>query len=299
MAVTLPEQEKRTAAVVVSFNVRELLAGALTSLYENGISEVAVVDNASADGSADMVGTGFPRVRLLALTENVGFGRAANLGARLTQAPYILFLNPDAAVMPGGVKTLADFLDRRPAAGAVGPRVVNPRGELEPTMRDDPTVWNLLREHLPVIKNSTGRFGAHDKRRQIDWLVGVTLMVRREAFEKIGGFDEKIFLYYEDADLCLRLRDAGYEIWFEPAATVTHQGAASAIQAFGSAEGILLRQIKARLAFISRRWGKGAAARHRFALSVFLWARWLSAFARGDRRQQEFVRRALAAAYGK
>jgi len=124
-------------------------------------------------------------------------------------------------------------------------------------------------------------------------------MVRRPAFDEIGGFDENIFLYYEDADLCLRLRDAGYEIWFEAAAKVVHEGGASARQLFGSNEEINLQYLAARGRFLRRRRGVAAWRRYQLALTAFLVGRWVQAALAGDGKRRHFQQAALRATWRK
>jgi N-acetylglucosaminyl-diphospho-decaprenol L-rhamnosyltransferase len=276
--------ENRITAVVVSFNVRDLLRKCLWSLQATAEPcRAVVVDNASRDGSAEMVRREFPAGELVALAENVGFARAANLGAGRAATPYIFFINPDAEATPAAPAALADFLDTHPAAAVVGPLVVGPDGSPESTQRDEPTAWNLAREHLPLLKNVTSRRAGHNLRRRTDWLVGAALMVRRDAFVRVGGFDESFFLYYEDADLCLRLRDAGHEIWFEPGARVVHVGGASALPTFGSAAAVQLEYLRRRNHLILKRRGRAALARYRLAQTAFLTARRFAAALGGDR----------------
>jgi len=285
-------------AVVVSYNVKDLLRECLRSLGREGVDAV-VVDNGSRDSSAEMVKTEFGAVRLVARADNAGFAAAANEGARLARGEYIFFLNPDAEVVAGAADALASFLGANPRAAAAAPRVETPAGELERTLRDEPTAFNLAREHLPGLKRGTARFSPHDTRRRADWIVAAALMVRREVFEKIGGFDEAFALYYEDADLCLRLGDAGYEVWLEPAARVAHVGGASALPAFGSRAEVKLRYFRARNRLIRKRRGPGGLLCYRLLMSLLLGRRWIREAARGDGEERRFQRKALAAVWGK
>lgn len=282
--------------VVVSFNVRELLRRCLESCrrYAPGAA-VVVVDNASADASAEMVRADFAEVRLIARGDNAGFARAADEGAHFAAGPYILFLNPDAYLHEGCLERLAAVMAARPRTAVAAPRISDPEGKLESTLRDEPGAFNLLREHLPLLKNGTARFSPHDRPRRADWIVGAALLVRREAFERIGGFDPSIDLYYEDADLCLRLGDAGYEIWFEPAAAVTHVGAASALAAFGSRAEIHLRYLAARRRLVHRRRGPLGYGAYRFALAIWLYLKIIAALLAGNRDKRRWCLRALKA----
>ncbi len=257
------------------------------------------MDNASADGSPAMVAGDFPTVELVSLNHNVGFARAANEGARRGRAPYLFFLNPDATVDAATVPILVRFLADHPGAAVVGPRVVRPDGTLETTMRDEPTASNLLREHIPFAKRKTARFDAHERRRRCAWLVGAALMVRRAAYDAVGGFDENFPLYYEDADLCLRLGDAGHEVWLEPAARLSHVGAASALSTFGSRERIRVEYVRARSRLISKRRGGRGLFSYRLAYSALLGSRWFAAALRPGRAARAFQAQLLAALWGK
>lgn len=280
--------------VVVSYNVRELLSRCLESCrrYAPGAA-VVVVDNASGEGSAEMVRADFPEARLIARGNNAGFARAANEGARFATGPYIFFLNPDAFLHEGCLERLVGFLAERPVAAVVAPRIVDPQGRLESTLRDEPGAFNLLHEHLPFLRGGTARFGPHDRRRRADWIVGAALLVRRDAFEHVGGFDESIELYYEDADLCLRFGDAGYEVWYEPAATVTHVGAASALAAFGSRGEIYLRYLAARSRLVRQRRGPLGYGAYRVALACWLVLKGAAATLAGDRDKRLLCARAF------
>jgi len=280
--------------VVVSYNVRELLRRCLESCrrYAPGAA-VVVVDNASADGSVEMVRDDFPETRIIARGDNAGFARAANEGARFAAGPYIFFLNPDAFLHEGCLERLTAFLVDRPAAAIAAPRIVDPEGRLESTLRDEPGALNLLLEHLPLIKAGTARFDPHNRARRADWIVGAALLVRRDAFEKLGGFDESIDLYYEDADLCLRFGDAGYEVWYEPSASVTHVGAASALAAFGSRGEIYLRYLAARNRLVRRRRSPLGHFAYRATLRGWLILKKTAAVLAGDRRKRLLIARAL------
>lgn len=291
-------QPARVTFIVVSYRTRDLLAGCLASIKAyGGDGPTLVVDNASGDGTAQMVARDFPAVRLIAAEENLGFGRACNLGARTALTPFLFFLNPDARLHADTVPHLLTYIENHKKVAVVGPLLRDAAGGLEPSMRDEPTPGRLLRENLPIWKNFAAKHRRHDRPRRCDWLVGAALLVRRDAFASVNGFDESIHLYYEDADLCLRLRDAGWETHFTPDAAVTHVGGASSRAAFGSAEEVLCRYAAARARFVLRRYGRRAYGRYRAAYGVLLALRRLKARWRGDaaaarlaRRQWEILR---------
>jgi N-acetylglucosaminyl-diphospho-decaprenol L-rhamnosyltransferase len=223
------------SVVIVSYESRELLARCLAALAADGgrraSTEVIVVDQASGDGTAAWLAREHPGVRLVALAENVGFGAGNNRGAEVAEGRWLLLLNSDAFVRPGAIDELVRFAEARPAIGAAGPRLVWPDGRLQRSCRRFPTVFRLATEFLYLRKLAPrsrilngfycGEF-AHDEPRRVDWLTGACLLVRRELFERLGGFDEAFFLYSEEVDLLYRAAQSGAETWYDPAAEVVH-----------------------------------------------------------------------------
>lgn len=223
------------AAVVVSYNTRDLLRSCLASIRAEGIEEVVVVDNASMDGSPEMVRSELPGVRLLANRHNPGYGGAANQGIAACHAPCVLLLNGDTLLGPGAPARLAAWLDRHPRAAIAGPRLVNPDGTLQPSCFPWLTPFNvlalntwlnrparLLPRFRPTWRGTPSRDG--------HWVKGAALAIRREAFDAVGGFDESYFMYAEELDLCHRLHAAGWEVHYAPEATVVHVEGASTDQ---------------------------------------------------------------------
>jgi GT2 family glycosyltransferase len=225
-----PSTGPRVCAVVVSFNTRDHLLRCLASLATVGLPlQIVVVDNASADGSADAVAARFPAARLLRNRENVGFGRASNQGIAVADAAYVLLLNSDAEVRPGAVEALVALLDQRPRVGAVGPRTLAPDGTVEVSFgppltprhewRQRRLVRGVRAREASALREAAARSTSE---REPAWLSAACLLVRREALRQVGGFDEEFFLYEEDVDLCRRLVQAGWAIVFTPAAEVVH-----------------------------------------------------------------------------
>ena len=188
-----------------------------------------MVDNASRDGSAATVRERFPSVRLIANPENVGFARACNQGARACAAPYLLFLNPDATLAPGSLSTLAAILEARPRVGVVGPRTRSANGDIQVSTGPDLSLVSEVRQRR-LVRGVARRDpavlveaeGLHAVEREADWVSGACLMIRRQAFDAVAGFDERFFLYEEDADLCRRVRQAGWQVLFSPTAEARH-----------------------------------------------------------------------------
>jgi len=221
----------RLAVVVVSFEARETLLAGLGALRAHASLplELVVVDNASTDGSADAVRARHPEALVIANRDNVGFARACNQGWRASRAPHVLFLNPDAEVAPGAVETLVGLLESRPAVGAAGPRTRGSDGTIQVSTGPDLTPLAELRQRRLVRgvarreARALAQAGAlHAREHEPAWVSGSCLVARRTALEGVGGFDERFFLYEEDADLCRRLREAGWGIVFTPEAEVTH-----------------------------------------------------------------------------
>jgi GT2 family glycosyltransferase len=221
----------RLAVVVVSFEARETLLAGLDALHAHASLplELVVVDNASTDGSGDAVRARHSGALVIANAENVGFARACNQGWRASRAPHVLFLNPDAEVTPGAIETLVGLLEGRPAVGAAGPRTRGTDGTIQVSTGPDLALLPELRQRRLVRGVARGEPRAlaeaealHSREHEPAWVSGSCLLARRTALEAVGGFDERFFLYEEDADLCRRLREAGWRVLFTPAAEVKH-----------------------------------------------------------------------------
>ena len=225
-------------AIVVNFNAGDELRTALASIA----SELAgrawegfVVDNASQDGSAAFAQEFAPAVTLISNPANVGFGRAVNQALARARAPFVLIMNPDCRLQPGALPALEAELQREPQCAIAGPRILNPDGSVQGSARGDPDMFTgffgrntALRRLLPWLPVSRRNVvdevvGAGSSSVVVDWLSGACVLARREALAAAGGFDERYFLYWEDADLCRRLRTRGYEVRYVPAATAVHR----------------------------------------------------------------------------
>lgn len=232
------------AAVVVSWNTKDLLARCLSSFaseVERGAAEVTVVDNASTDGSPELVRDRFPWARLHASRENLGFGRAVNLGVAQTSADWIAVANADIALRPGALDALLQAGQRDPGAGAIAPRLVLPDGSTQHSVFGFPTVPFALILALQLHRRWRGLgdrlalpgYWDHRRARRVPWAVAAFLLVRRSAWQQTGGFDERQWMYAEDLELGWRLRDAGWATRYEPRAVVDHESTAATSQLFG------------------------------------------------------------------
>ena len=200
------------SVVIVGWNAKHYLELCLDSLADSATCrsmEIIVVDNASTDGSAEMIAAQFPAVKVIRSEENLGYPRGCNVGIRESQGHYIALVNPDVQALPGCLDSLADFLDENPKVGTVGPRVFNPDMTQQSTCRRFPTLWN----NFCSAAGLSGRFRRsrffagehmfyfrHDRTLAVDVLVGCFWMVRREALDEVGLFDEGLFMYGDDVD---------------------------------------------------------------------------------------------------
>lgn len=228
-----------TSAVVVNYNSGAELRRALQSIADELHEvkwEAVVVDNASTDGSAEIVAEFTPRASLVRNRDNLGFARAVNQGVAATTAPLVLIMNPDCRLVAGALEALRAELDRHQECAIAGPRILNPDGSVQGSARGDPNmltglfgrtaIFGRLLPWLPASKRnvvSEAAIRAGNTSVVVDWLSGACMLARRKALRTVKGFDERYFLYWEDADLCRRLRAAGYHVRYVPGATAIHR----------------------------------------------------------------------------
>ncbi|HSI32434.1 MAG TPA: glycosyltransferase family 2 protein [Tepidisphaeraceae bacterium] len=237
LARTDPDARPVVSVVIVSYNTRQMTLDCLRALRADLgdlPAEVFVVDNASTDDSPAAVAAEDPAVRVIANPANVGFGAANNQAMRLARGQFILLLNSDAFPRPGATAALVDYLAAHPGVGVVGPKLLNADGSTQQSCYRFPTPGQCWRENLWLggllrrhPRLGDYRYWAHDAERDVDWIVGACMLLRREVFERAGGFDEAFFMYAEETDWQRRIRDAGWRIAFTPAVQVTHLGGAS------------------------------------------------------------------------
>lgn len=226
--------------VLVYYKAPEHLPRCLRSLEVDPLAagaEIVVVDNASGDGVAARVAESDSRVRLVTHDENVGFARGVNRGIHESRGRLVLVLNPDCEVRPGAVATLAAWLEAHPRTGVVGPRLENPDGSLEYSARAFPdhftflfNRYSLLTRLFPDNRHSRRYLMSdwdHASVRDVDWLSGACLLVRREAIDQVGPMDEAFFMFNEDVDWCRRMKQAGWAVTYVPDAVVVHHVGAS------------------------------------------------------------------------
>jgi GT2 family glycosyltransferase len=228
------------SVIIVHYKARDLLLECLAALRAGlaGLeSETVVVDNDSRDGTPEALAARFPDVRVIANRENVGYGRAANQGIRATRGEFVLVMNPDCEPHAGAVRALVDYLRAHPRAAIAGPRLLRADGEAEFSARAFPDHFTFLFNRYSLLTRlfPDNRYSRRylmsdwDRRsvREVDWLSGAFLMVRRAAIDQVGGFDEAFFMFNEDVDWCRRMKEAGWANVFVPEAEVVHHVGAS------------------------------------------------------------------------
>ena len=242
------------SVVIVSWNVCDLLRRCLASVLgasqpadddlapmsdsEPSI-EIIVVDNASTDGSPEMVRAEFPQVRLIANPDNRGFTAGNNQGLVESTGRFLLLLNPDTEIVGAALSTMMAYMDAHPEVGALGPRLCYPDGSLQPSRRRFPTLATALVESTvvqewwrdnPLLRRYYMADTPDEAIQPVDWVVGACLLVRREVYDQVGGLDEGFFMYSEEMDWCKRIQDAGWKVVYLPTARVIHHEGKSSEQ---------------------------------------------------------------------
>jgi GT2 family glycosyltransferase len=267
--------------VIVNWNSRDFLEKCLSSVRERGAGlrhEVIVVDNASFDGSAELVERQFPEVRFIQSERNLGFGKANNLGVERSTGRHVLFLNPDTEIVGDALAALVAFADQRPDAGVVGPKLLNSDLSIQmESIRAFPSLANqILDSHY--LKSRFPRLGlwgmrplyeSSDTPEPVDVVSGACMMVKREVFDRVGGFSSRYFMYSEDVDLCYKVREAGWKTYFQGRAEVVHHGGkSSALTPVSQFAAVLMRESRFRFLRSARGTAYAVAYRSMTAASA-------------------------------
>jgi len=250
------------SVIIVTYNSSRVIGPCLDSLREqefSGTVEVIVVDNASSDGTTDLVGAQYPWVKLIAGHENLGYSKGVNVGIREASGRYLFILNPDTVVKKDSVQRLVDFAERTPDAGIVGPKLIFQDGNTQYSCRRFYTFKVLLLRRTPLgrlFKNARAvrehlmlDFD-HESTREVDWMLGAAMFVRRRAVESVGLMDERFFLYFEDVDWCYRMKQKGLKVYYHPKSTIFHGYARE------SAQSVLNRSFVAHMVSLFRYYEK-------------------------------------------
>ena len=259
---------------IVNWNTEAVLEGCLRSVYQQtrGISyEIFVVDNASKDGSVEMVRTLFPSVHLIVNLENRGFAAANNQVIPLAKGRYILFLNPDTLIHDGAPNTMIQFMERHPEAGAVGCKLLNEDGSVQPSIRRFPSfsvalIESTILRRVPFLRRKIKDFKlegfSFDKAEEVDAVCGAALLVRKDVLDGVGLMDEAYFMFIEEMDLCHRIKAKGHKVYFAPEAHITHLGGESRNQ---TTEGLMIIGLKS----LFRYFEKFKGPRKTFLFKIF------------------------------
>jgi len=220
---------------IVNYNTRELLDRCLASLLRYpppGEYEIVVVDNASQDGSVEMLREKYPQVRVIACAQNIGYAAGNNLALQDCQARYALILNSDIEVFPKALTRLQEFMDTHPQAGMCGARLILPDGSIQPSCATDLSLrkfatQQLLLDRTGLAKYTFGEYWLDVSRVtepiEVEQLTGACMYCRRAAIQEVGFMDEGYWMYVEDTDYCLRFRKAGWKLYYVPQALMRHE----------------------------------------------------------------------------
>jgi N-acetylglucosaminyl-diphospho-decaprenol L-rhamnosyltransferase len=257
--------DSRVSVVVVTLNALPWIERCLESVRGH---ERIVVDHGSTDGTLELLRERFLDVRLVE-QENKGLGGGSNAGMRVASGDYFLLLNSDAWAVGDAVERLAEFAEAHPEAAVVGPRLSNPDGSLQRSVRGFPTLWRLateyffLRKLAPRSRALNAFYGAgfgYDSVLEAEFLMGACLLVRREAADTVGLFDEDFFMFSEETDWCYRFRQAGWKVLFYPGAEFMHVGGATTRRSWGP---MFREQVRGHLRFLAKHRGAREAERAR------------------------------------
>jgi len=221
----------KVTAVVVTYQSQRTIEAALAALkrcHDEGLAETVVIDNGSRDRTKELIAAESSWIKVAPSPGNIGFGRGCNLGFERATTEYVAVVNPDAVLEPAALRTMIDFLDTRPNVGVVAPSLVEEDGGLQ-IAGALPRPYDLVRAALPRGAGKLDRrpIIPGEAPRRVEWLCGALFLARTDLIRKIGGFDPRFFLYWEETDLCKRIGDTGAELWTAGTASAYHVGGAS------------------------------------------------------------------------
>lgn len=261
--------------IIVSYNVEELLDKCLGSI-EHYLAdsklryEVIVVDNLSPDGSAEMVRRKFPKVLLMAEKVNLGFSRGNNLALQRAKGRHIIFLNPDTELVEDAFTPMVELLDDQPELGAVGPKLLNTDGSHQSSIGHFTELSDLLNEYFLRAKANDTAARHPDKPTTVDFVLGACLVVRGDVCRQMGGFDERYFMFHEETDMCLTLKERGLSTLYYPDVSVTHHGSKSSTKSDEARQRTLHENRKSQYLYFLKHYGplRAQAAKVIIALAM-------------------------------
>lgn len=216
---------KNISVIIVTFNNEETIKKCLDSIFQNSPDvEVIVVDNNSSDKTVEIIKTFREKVVLVEAGGNLGFSKANNLGESQAKCEYLVFLNPDTQLLyKSSFEKLKDILEQNPDFGLIGPKLVYPNGQVQKTVRNLPNAARAFKEYILGIKGSYDFYIPEGNDiSEVESVVGACMVIKRDVFERVGKFDEKYFLYFEDLDLCRKVRSLGFKVGFYPEVEIRH-----------------------------------------------------------------------------
>jgi GT2 family glycosyltransferase len=276
-----PDDPKyKLSIVTANTNERHFTLPMLESVYQTVKKavpfEIWIIDNASQDGSVEAIRERFPAVNLICNTRNAGFTEANNQGIRECRGEYILCLNPDTICLEGAIDRLVEYLDQHPTVGIVGSKILNPDGSLQSSCRNFMTNRRLLLQHIfpwrkffPKLAGKISlMYWDHHATREVDWMLGCVLMIRRQCLDQIGLKDESYFIFHEDSDWCFQAKKCGWKVVFVHDAQIIHYGSQTVKKLWGG--NVNLEVYKAQHNFIRKNLGGSELFWHRVLLTILL-----------------------------
>ncbi|HKL17173.1 MAG TPA: glycosyltransferase family 2 protein [Patescibacteria group bacterium] len=247
MLNTKEKNNIKLSIIIVNWNVKPLVHRCIGSIFKNlkNINfEIIVIDNNSQDGSKDLLkklNKERQRLKIILNNKNIGFAAANNMGLKKAEGEFILFLNPDTEVRPNSVKKMIKKLESNKDIGLIGPKMISVSGKTQSSVRKFPSVLSqaiiFLKLHhiftkLPVLKNYFQSDFNYDKEAEVEQVMGAAMMTKKDILKRVGYWDESYFLWFEDIDLCKKIKDAGWKVIYTPEAEVFHHGGESFDQVF-------------------------------------------------------------------
>ncbi len=224
----------KLTVIIVAYNSEDFIEDCVKSVikYLPQNSEIIVVDNNSSDGTVKKLETFLPGISLIKSDQNLGFAKANNFASKKAQGEYLFFLNPDTEILEPIFEVLLNFYEKNGGVGLVAPKLIQPNGKIQESVKNLPTIWGAIKEFILQIPHAYSQFAPKENDPiEVESVYGAAMLIKKYLFEQVGGFDEKYFLYYEDVDFCKRIRQLNKKIYYYPKVKIKHLvGATKSIQ---------------------------------------------------------------------